>query len=75
MTWLMINFMKLDHESVAQWYERSIVEHSLAAAQEEALTDAANETAVRVMQKRTDQAAAEMQQALAALQAQRRLGT
>ena len=71
----MINFMKLDHESVTQWYERSIVAYSLAAAQEEALTDAANDAAVRVMRKRTDQAATEMQKALEALQAQRKLGT
>ena len=69
----MINFMRFDQESAAQWYERAIVADSMAAAQEEALAAAGNPTAIRVACKRAEEAAAELQQALEALQADRRL--
>lgn len=46
--------------------------NSVAAAQEEALADAGNPTAKRVTRKRADEASAELGQALAALQTERR---
>lgn len=69
----MINPMRFDHEKPAQWYERAIVADSMAAAQEEALAAVGNPTAIRVARKRAEEAAAELQQALAALQADRRV--
>ena len=69
----MISLMRFEYETAAEWYERAIVADSLAAAQEEALATAGNATAVRVARKRAEAAAAELQHALAALQADRRL--
>lgn len=69
----MINFMRYDHETTAEWYERAIVADSMAANQEEALASAGNPTAIRVARKRADEAATELQQALTALQQDRRL--
>lgn len=63
--------MRFDHESVAQWYERAIVADSPAAQQEEALAGAGNPTAVRVARKRAEEAHIELQQALAAFQAEK----
>lgn len=63
--------MRSDRESVQDWYERAIVVNSLAAAQEEELADAGNSTARRVARKRADEAAADLKQALAAVQAGR----
>lgn len=69
----MIGLMGFDRgESVGDWYERAIVANSVAAAQEEALADAGNLTARRVARKRADEAAADLKQALDALQAARR---
>ena len=65
--------MRFGHETAAEWYERAIVANSLAAAQEEALTDVRNPAAVRTARKRADEAAVELQRALEALQAHRRL--
>ena len=59
-------------ESANEWAERAIVANSLAAAQEEALTDAGNPTAKRVARKRAEEASADLQQALGALQADHR---
>jgi hypothetical protein len=59
-------------ESASEWAERAIVANSLAAAQEEALADAGNPTAKRVAGKRAEEASAELEQALAALHAERR---
>ena len=60
------------YESAKERSERAIVANSLAAAQEEALTHAGNPTAKRVARKRAAEAAVELQQALDALQAERR---
>ena len=59
-------------ESVQQWYERAIVANSTAAAQEELLADAGNETAIRVARKRAEAAAEDLRQALHALKTERR---
>lgn len=69
----MIDFMRYDHETTVEWYERAIVADSIAAAQEEALAAAGNPTAIRVARKRAEEAATELQQALAALQEDRRV--
>ena len=67
----MTDSMRFDHESAAQWYERAIVANSIAATQEEALATAGNPTAIRVARLRAEQAAADLQQALGALQTDR----
>ncbi len=59
-------------ESVDEWFERAIVANSTAAEQEESLAAAGNPTAKRVARKRAEEAAADLQQALQALQAERR---
>ena len=57
----MIDSMRFDHESAAQWYERAIVANSIAATQEEALATAGNPTAIRVARLRAEQAAVDLQ--------------
>jgi hypothetical protein len=59
-------------EAVQQWYERAIVAHSMAAAQEEAIAEAGNPIAKRVARKRAEEAAGDLQQALQALKTERR---
>jgi hypothetical protein len=58
-------------ETVQQWYERTIVANSMAAAQEELLADAGNPIAKRVARKRLEEAAADLDQALNALKTER----
>lgn len=59
-------------ETALQWYERAIVAHSVAAAQDELLADAGNPIAKRVARKRVEEAADDLHQALNALKAERR---
>ena len=59
-------------ESTVQWYERAIVEDSMAAAQVESFAEAGNVTAKRVAAKRAEQAGADLGRALQALEAERR---
>lgn len=59
-------------ETVQQWYERAIVVHSVASAQEELLAEAGNPIARRVARKRVEEAAGDLQQALHALRTERR---
>lgn len=61
-------------ESIEQWSERAIVANSAAAAHEESLAEAGNPVAKRVARRRAEEAAADLQQALTALQTQRRQG-
>ena len=59
-------------ESASQWYERAIVENSMAAATEESFAEAGNPTARRVAAKRSVEAAADLARALTALETERR---
>jgi hypothetical protein len=60
-------------ESTERWSERAIVANSVAAAHEESLADAGNPTARRVASKRADEASTDLEQALDALRAERRV--
>lgn len=60
------------NESAAQWYERAIVGNSLAAAEADSLAGVGNPTALRVAQKRADEASADLARALDAFLAERR---
>ena len=59
-------------ESVGRWYERAIVASSLAADAQESLAHVGNDIAKRVARKRAEEAAADLDLALDALQAERR---
>ena len=62
-----------DGGSVEEWAERAIVENSLAAAQEESLSEVGNPTAKRVARRRAEEASADLARALDALREKRRL--
>lgn len=57
-------------ESAGEWLERAIVANSVAAAQEESVAEKGNPTAKRVAAKRADEASADLNQALRAVQAE-----
>lgn len=66
-----IGGVRRDNESVQQWCERAIIADSMAASQLETLGAVGNDAAQTLLFRRVEQAAAELERAMNALQTQR----